>query len=76
VGDGGAGAGTSGGHGKEAVKMGGSNKSSVNYYVREKERRAKLEVVERERVEGRARVGRMRRSGLGLGGLGGGEWGL
>lgn len=67
--------------GKDAVKRGGSAKSSVNYYVRELERKAKLEKIEKERMEGRLRVGRMRREVLagkgarkegGLGGLVGG----
>lgn len=58
--------------GKEAVKMGGSKKSSVNYYVREKERMEKVEIVERKRREGRERVGRMRRVGSGLRDLVGG----
>lgn len=69
--------------GKDAVKRGGSAKSSVNYYVREMERKAKLEKVEKERMEGRVRVGKMRRDvlagkggrkGGGLGGLVGGAF--
>lgn len=69
--------------GKDAVKRGGTAKSSVNYYVREMERKAKLEKVEQERSESRLRVGKMRRdalagkggaSGAGLGWLVGGEF--
>ena len=63
-----------GGMGKESVKMGGTKKSSVNYYVREMERTARLEQVEKERMEGRERVGRMRRSRSGLGALVGGSF--
>lgn len=64
----------------DSVKQGGTKKSSVNYYVREKEKMAKVERVERERKEGRERVGKMRREGLmgagrsGLGGLVGGHF--
>lgn len=64
----------------DSVKQGGTKKSSVNYYVREKEKMAKVERVERERKEGRERVGKMRREGLmgkgksGLGGLVGGRF--
>ena len=62
------------GAGKETVKMGGSKKSSVNYYVREEERRARIEIVEMEKRKEIDRVGRMRRSGVGLRGLVGGEF--
>lgn len=57
--------------------MGGTSKSSVNYYVREAERRKKVQEGERERTEARERVGRLRRNGsMGrLGGLGGGVFG-
>ncbi|KAB8342867.1 hypothetical protein FH972_022464 [Carpinus fangiana] len=63
---------STGGMGKEVIKMGGSKKSSVNYYVREKERRAKVEEVERGRDEARKKVGMLRRKevGAGLGGRG------
>lgn len=56
------------------VKMGGSKKSSVNYYVRESERRAKVNEMERVRREGNQRLGRMRREGGALGSLGGGRF--
>lgn len=55
------------GKGREAVKMGGSKKSSVNYHVREQERRKKVEEAERVRQEGRVRLGEMRRKGIGMG---------
>ena len=54
----------------ENVKQGGTKKSSVNYYVREKEKMARVEKIERERKDGREKVGKMRREGLGRGGLG------
>lgn len=57
--------------GRDGIKLGGSKKSSVNYYVREEERRAKVEVGERTRLQDRMRVGRMRGEGS-LGGLSGG----
>lgn len=55
------------GKGREAVKMGGSKKSSVNYHVREQERRKKVEEAERVRQERRVRLGEMRRKGIGMG---------
>ncbi|KAI9655233.1 MAG: hypothetical protein M1831_004943 [Alyxoria varia] len=63
---------------KEEVKMGGSKKSSVNYYVREQERTAKVKEVEKVREEGRKRDGELRRREnvrKGLGGLAGGQFG-
>ena len=60
---------------RDGVKFGGSKKSSVNYYVREQERKAKVEEAEKSRVEDRMRVGRLRRSGMGLGSLAGGTFG-
>lgn len=54
----------------ENVKQGGTKKSSVNYYVREKEKMARVEKIEKERKDGREKVGKMRREGLGRGGLG------
>lgn len=61
-----------GGMGKENIKRGGSKKSSVNYYVRETERRRRVDEGERERREGNERVGLLRSEGSHLGGLGGG----
>jgi len=60
--------------GKGVVKMGGSKKSSVNYYGRGDERKAKLDRIERERMEETLRVGKLRRAGPGLGRLTGGSW--
>jgi len=58
--------------GDNSIRMGGTNKSSINYHVREKEKMARVERVERERAEGRERVGRMRR-GLLIKGAGDGK---
>lgn len=65
------------GLGHAAVRMGGSKKSSVNYHVRELERRRKGEEAERVRDEGRRRIGEMRRTGGGaiLAGMAGGSFG-
>jgi len=60
--------------GTGGVKMGGSKKSSVNYYGRGDERKAKMDRLEKERMEEKLRVDRMRREGTGLGGLTGGSW--
>ena len=63
---------------KEEVKMGGSKKSSVNYYVREQERMAKVKEVEKLREQERKRDGELRRREnvrKGLGGLVGGQFG-
>lgn len=60
--------------GKGGVRMGGSKKSSVGYYGRGDERKAKLERIEKERMEERVRVGKMRREGPGLGSFMGGSW--
>jgi len=57
------GAGSIGGVERTAVRMGGSKKSSVNYHVRELERRRKSQEAERVRDEGRRRIGEMRRTG-------------
>ncbi|KAI9716488.1 MAG: hypothetical protein M1828_007648 [Chrysothrix sp. TS-e1954] len=63
-------------NGQQPVKMGGTKKSSVNYYVREEERRKKVREVEGRADEERKRMGRVRRKeGRGLGGLGGGTFG-
>ena len=64
---------------KQGVKMGGSKKSSVNWHVRETERKQKIERIEREREVERTRVGKMFSGGggknnRGLGGLGGGAF--
>jgi len=70
---------------ENSIRQGGTNKSSINYHVREKEKMARVERVERERKEGRTRVGKMRRkegvkgggegSASGKGGEGGGKLG-
>ena len=61
--------------GKDVVKMGGGKKSSVNYHVREQERKAKVEKLENERRKGQIEVGKMRTKGMGLGGLTRGTFG-
>lgn len=60
--------------GGEKMKMGGSKKSSINYFARERERRKVVEGRGREREVGRLRVAVRERKGV-LGVLGGGRWG-
>ena len=46
------------------MRRGGTKRSSVNFYSREKERKSRVEEVERRRREGREREAKRRRSGL------------
>lgn len=54
-----------GGEKGDFVRRGGTKRSSVNFYSREKERKSGVEEVERRRREGREREAKRRRSGLG-----------
>lgn len=61
---------------KEAglVKMGGSRKSSINYFAREQEKKKVVVAVEKRRVEGRTRMAGLSRQRSGLTGLAGGDF--
>lgn len=54
-----------GGEKGDFVRRGGTKRSSVNFYSREKERKSAVEMVEGRRREGREKEARRRRSGLG-----------
>lgn len=71
----GAGGASSADVGKETVRLNGSKRSSVNFYAREQERKAKVHEAERARRESQQRLGRMRREKAGLGSLAGGSFG-
>lgn len=66
--------GSAGGDGKMKMKMGGSKKSSINYFARETERRALVEGRVREREVGRLKVAVRERRGV-LGVFGAGRFG-
>lgn len=70
-----AAANNTGGMGAKVIKMGGSKKSSINYHVRETERRQKIEKLAKERKDSQVRAGKLRRNRMGLGALAGGTFG-
>ncbi|KAL9051570.1 MAG: hypothetical protein Q9162_005925 [Coniocarpon cinnabarinum] len=59
---------------KEGVRMGGSKKSSVNFHVREAERREKVERMETERKSKRVKIGKAFGGTRGLSRVGGGKF--